>query len=189
MVARTTVAEGPVGPQEAKRAISLGVDGFHLSNHGGRQLDRCIPALDLVLPVREAVGSDTPIVLDSGIRHGADIAIAIALGANMCAIGRPYLYGLAAGGEQGVARALDLLKEELKRTMQLLGVTSLAEIRDGGTVAPPEALIVYFCPRYKGFSAWSDVLGLGGCTFGLVARQVGGATPRYLNNARLSEAG
>ena len=124
--------KGPFGVQEAKRAISLGVDGFHLSNHGGRQLDRCIPALDLVLPVREVVGSDTPIILDSGIRHGADIAIAVALGANMCAIGRPYLYGLAAGGEQGVARALDLLKEELRRTMQLVGVTSLAEIRDRG---------------------------------------------------------
>jgi L-lactate dehydrogenase (cytochrome) len=124
--------KGPVGPQDAKQAISLGVDGFHLSNHGGRQLDRCIPALDLVLPVREAVGGDPAIIVDSGVRHGADIAVAIALGANMCAIGRPYLYGLAAGGEQGVARALDLLKEELKRTMQLVGVTSLAEFRHRG---------------------------------------------------------
>jgi L-lactate dehydrogenase (cytochrome) len=124
--------KGPVGPQEAKRAISLGVDGFHLSNHGGRQLDRSVPALDLVVPVREAVGGEPAIVLDSGIRHGADVAVAIALGANMCAIGRPYLYGLAAGGEQGVARALELLKEELKRTMQLVGVTSLAELRDRG---------------------------------------------------------
>jgi L-lactate dehydrogenase (cytochrome) len=124
--------KGPVGPQDAKRAISLGVDGFHLSNHGGRQLDRCVPALDLVLPVREAIGGEPAIVLDSGIRHGADIAMAIALGANMCGIGRPYLYGLAAGGERGVGRALDLLTVELKRTMQLLGVTSLAELRDRG---------------------------------------------------------
>ncbi|HUC13456.1 MAG TPA: alpha-hydroxy acid oxidase [Acidimicrobiales bacterium] len=124
--------KGPFGPQEARRALSLGVEGFHLSNHGGRQLDRCVPALDLVLPVREAVGDEPAIILDSGIRQGADIALAIALGANMCAIGRPYLYGLAAGGEQGVARALDLLKEELKRAMQLLGVTSLAELRDRG---------------------------------------------------------
>jgi len=124
--------KGPVGPQDAKLAISLGVDGFHLSNHGGRQLDRCVPALDLVLPVREAVGGEPAIVLDSGVRHGADIAVAIALGANMCGIGRAYLYGLAAGGERGVGRALDLLTAELKRAMQLLGVTSLAELRDRG---------------------------------------------------------
>ncbi len=124
--------KGPVGPQDAKRAISLGVDGFHLSNHGGRQLDRCVPALDLVLPVREAVGGEPAIVLDSGIRHGADVAVAIALGANICGIGRAYLYGLGAGGERGVGRAVDLLTAELKRTMQLLGVTSLAELHDRG---------------------------------------------------------
>jgi L-lactate dehydrogenase (cytochrome) len=124
--------KGPVGPADAKRAISVGFDGLHLSNHGGRQLDRSVPALDLVAPVREVVGSEPAIILDSGIRHGADIAVAIALGANLCAVGRPYLYGLAAGGEQGVSRALDLFKAELKRTMQLLGVTSLAELRDRG---------------------------------------------------------
>ncbi len=124
--------KGSVGPQDAKRAISLGVDGFHLSNHGGRQLDRSVPALDLVLPVREAVGGEPAIILDSGVRQGADVALAIALGANMCAIGRPYLYGLAAGGERGVSRALDLLTDELKRAMQLVGVTSLAELRDRG---------------------------------------------------------
>ena len=124
--------KGPVGPADAKRAISVGFDGLHLSNHGGRQLDRSVPALDLVAPVREAIGDDPAIIVDSGIRHGGDIAVAIALGANLCAVGRPYLYGLAAGGEQGVSRALDLFKAELKRTMQLLGVTSLAELRDRG---------------------------------------------------------
>jgi L-lactate dehydrogenase (cytochrome) len=124
--------KGPFGPQEAKRAMSLGVDGFHLSNHGGRQLDRSVPALDLVQPLRDAVGAEPAIVLDSGIRHGADIAVALALGANMCAVGRPYLYGLAAGGEQGVARVLELFKEELARTMRLVGATSLAELRDLG---------------------------------------------------------
>ena len=124
--------KGPVGPQDAKRAISVGVDGLHLSNHGGRQLDRSVPALDLVAPVREAIGDEPAIIVDSGVRHGADIAMAIALGANLCAIGRPYLYGLAAGAEQGVSRALDLLKAELKRTMQLVGVTSMAELRDRG---------------------------------------------------------
>jgi L-lactate dehydrogenase (cytochrome) len=121
--------KGPVGPEDALRAKSLGIDGFHLSNHGGRQLDRCVPSLDLVLPVRDAVGEDTVIIVDSGVRHGADIVVAAALGADMCAIGRPYLYGLAAGGERGVARVLELLKDQLKRTMQLVGATSLAELR------------------------------------------------------------
>ena len=119
-----------MAPEDAKRAMSVGVDGLHLSNHGGRQLDRCVPAIDLVAPVREAIGDEPAIVVDSGVRHGADIAVAIALGANLCAVGRPYLYGLAAGGEQGVSRVLDIFKAELKRTMQLLGVTSLAELRD-----------------------------------------------------------
>ena len=124
--------KGPVGPQDAKRAISVGVDGLHLSNHGGRQLDRSVPALDLVAPVREAIGDEPAIVLDSGIRHGADIAVAIALGANLCAVGRPYLYGLAVGGEHGVSRVVDIFKAELQRTIQLLGVTSLVELRDRG---------------------------------------------------------
>jgi L-lactate dehydrogenase (cytochrome) len=124
--------KGPVGPEDAKRAMSVGVDGLHLSNHGGRQLDRSVPALDLVAPVREAIGDGPAIVLDSGIRHGADIAVAVALGANLCAVGRPYLYGLAVGGEQGVSKVLDLFKAQFKLAMQLLGVTSLAELRDRG---------------------------------------------------------
>jgi L-lactate dehydrogenase (cytochrome) len=124
--------KGPVGPEDAKRAISVGVDGLHLSNHGGRQLDRSEPTLDLVAPVREAIGNEPAIIVDSGVRHGADIAVAIALGADLCAVGRPYLYGLAAGGEQGVSWVLDLFKAELKRTMQLLGVTSLGELGDRG---------------------------------------------------------
>ena len=68
-------------------------------------------------------------MVDSGIRHGSDIAVSIARGADMCAVGRPYLYGLAVGGERGVRRAIDLLTEQLRRTMQLLGVNSIAELR------------------------------------------------------------
>jgi L-lactate dehydrogenase (cytochrome) len=124
--------KGPIGPQDAKRAISVGVDGLHLSNHGGRQLDHSIPALDLVARVREAIGDEPAIIIDSGVRQGSDIAVAIALGANLCAVGRPYLYGLAAGGEQGVSWAVDVLKAGLKRTMQLIGVASLAELRERG---------------------------------------------------------
>jgi L-lactate dehydrogenase (cytochrome) len=124
--------KGPVGPADAARAVAAGVDGFHLSNHGGRQLDRCVPAIDLVRPVREAVGEQAAVILDSGIRHGADIAVAVARGADMCMVGRAYLYGLAAAGQPGVEHAIDLLTAQLRRTMQLLGVTSVAELRERG---------------------------------------------------------
>ena len=111
------------------RAIDAGVDGLHLSNHGGRQLDGTVATIDLVRPVRDAVGDRAVIVMDSGVRHGADIAVALARGADMCMIGRPYLYGLAAAGPAGVRRVIDILVEQFRRTMQLLGVGSVAELR------------------------------------------------------------
>ena len=125
--------KGPLGVADTKLALSLGVDGVHLSNHGGRQLDRSIPTAELVRPVRDAIGEEGTVVVDSGnIRHGADIAAAVALGADLCAIGRPYLYGLAAAGERGVGRVLDLLCDQLRRTMQLAGVRSLSDLRRNG---------------------------------------------------------
>jgi L-lactate dehydrogenase (cytochrome) len=126
------LVKGPLGPADAVRAVAAGVDGIHLSNHGGRQLDRCIPTIDLVRPVREAVGDQAAIVLDSGIRHGGDVAVAIARGADLCMVGRGYLYGLAAAGQPGVEHAIDLLVAQLRRTMQLLGVTTIAELREHG---------------------------------------------------------
>ncbi len=124
--------KGPLGAVDAKRAILLGIDGIHISNHGGRQLDRSLPSADLLRPVRSAIGEDGAIVVDSGIRHGADIAVAVALGADLCAIGRPYVYGLGAGGERGVEKVLDLLIDQLRRTMQLAGTRSLGELRRDG---------------------------------------------------------
>jgi L-lactate dehydrogenase (cytochrome) len=126
------VVKGPLGPDDAVRAVAAGVDGIHLSNHGGRQLDRCVPAIDLVRPVREAVGEQVAVVVDSGIRHGSDVAVAIARGADICMIGRGYLYGLAAAGQAGVEHAIDLLTAQLRRTMQLLGVTTIEELRKHG---------------------------------------------------------
>jgi L-lactate dehydrogenase (cytochrome) len=82
--------------------------------------------------VREAVGENVTLVADSGIRHGADIAVAIARGADLCMIGRGYLYGLAAAGQAGVEHTTDLLASQLRRTLQLLGVTSIAELREYG---------------------------------------------------------
>jgi L-lactate dehydrogenase (cytochrome) len=124
--------KGPIGPDDAVRAVEAGVDGIHLSNHGGRQLDGTVATIDLVRPVREAVGDRMTLVMDSGVRHGADIAVAIARGADICTVGRPYLYGLAAAGPAGVRRAIDLLVEQFRRTVQLLGVASVAELRQHG---------------------------------------------------------
>jgi L-lactate dehydrogenase (cytochrome) len=126
------VIKGPLGPADARRAVELGVDGIQLSNHGGRQLDRCVAPVDLIAPVREAVGPSVTVLVDSGIRHGADIVVAVALGADAGVLGRAYLYGLMAGGSAGVDRALDLLVRQFRSTMQLLGVTSVAELRKHG---------------------------------------------------------
>jgi L-lactate dehydrogenase (cytochrome) len=126
------VIKGPLGPADARRAVELGVDGIQLSNHGGRQLDRCVAPADLIAPVREAVGPSVTVLVDSGIRHGADVAVALALGADAAVLGRAYLYGLMAGGEAGVDRCLDLLSGQFRSTMQLLGVTSVADLRKRG---------------------------------------------------------
>ncbi|WP_135452720.1 alpha-hydroxy acid oxidase [Mycobacterium sp. DL99] len=126
------VLKGPLGPEDAIRAHDLGIDGVHLSNHGGRQLDRTVAPIDLVAPVRDAAGSDFAIFVDSGVRHGADIATALALGADAAFIGRPYLWGLVAGGGAGVDKAIGLLSDQFSRTLALLGVTSVDELRKRG---------------------------------------------------------
>jgi L-lactate dehydrogenase (cytochrome) len=126
------VIKGPLGPADARQAVSLGADGVQLSNHGGRQLDRTVAPVDLIVPVRQAVGPEVPLLVDSGIRHGSDIAVALALGADGCAIGRAYLYGLMTGGEAGVDKALDMLAAQFRRTLQLMGVRSVRELRDMG---------------------------------------------------------
>jgi len=131
------VIKGPLGVADARLAVAAGADGLQLSNHGGRQLDRAITPVDTIGAVREAVGPEMSVLVDSGIRHGSDIAVAVALGADGCAIGRAYLYGLMAGGEPGVDKALDILAVQFRRTMQLLGVRSVAELRAAG----PELLV------------------------------------------------
>ena len=131
------VIKGPLGPADARLATAAGADGLQLSNHGGRQLDRAVPPADTIRAIRETVGPDVSVLVDSGIRHGSDIAVALALGADGCAIGRAYLYGLMAGGEAGIDKTLDILAEQFRRTMQLLGVRSVAELRAAG----PELLV------------------------------------------------
>jgi 4-hydroxymandelate oxidase len=120
--------KGIVRGDDAKRALEHGVDAIWVSNHGGRQLDGAIATLDALADVVAAVGGRCPIVLDGGIRRGTDIIKALALGANAVAIGRPQMYGLAAGGADGVRRVVELLRAELDLAMALVGAPSLAAL-------------------------------------------------------------
>lgn len=114
--------------EDAKRAVKAGADAILLSNHGGRQLDRAPVPLHLISEVKKEIKSSAEIHLDTGIMHGADILAAIALGADFTYIGRAYLYGLMAGGQMGVERALEILKVQMARNMKLLGVSSIEEL-------------------------------------------------------------
>lgn len=113
---------------DAMLAADLGVDAIALSNHGGRQLDSAPAPLDLVAPVADAVGDRAEIICDGGVRRGSDIVKAVALGARACTIGRAYLYGLGAAGERGVDHVLRMLDTDVRRTMALIGATSVAEL-------------------------------------------------------------
>lgn len=139
------VVKGIQTLEDARAVVDRGVDGLVLSNHGGRQLDRAPVPFHLLPVVARELGADTEILVDTGIMSGADIVAAIALGARCTLVGRAYLYGLMAGGEAGVARALGILADGVTRTMRLLGVTCLAELsprhvtqlRRLGPVSPP----------------------------------------------------
>jgi len=113
---------------DAERAVEAGVEGIGLSNHGGRQLDDAPSPIDLVEPVREAIGSAATVICDGGVRRGSDIVKALALGADAVSMGRPYLYALGAAGERGVDALLEFMREGMERTMALSGVRSVAEI-------------------------------------------------------------
>ncbi|HEX9207945.1 MAG TPA: alpha-hydroxy acid oxidase [Steroidobacteraceae bacterium] len=114
--------------EDAQRAADMGCDGIVLGNHGGRQLDSCVTGIEVVRAVADAVGDRMTILVDGGIRRGSDVLKALALGADGVMIGRAALYGLAAGGEAGVAHALGLLRVEVERTMTLLGCHSLDDL-------------------------------------------------------------
>lgn len=122
------VVKGVQNVEDSKKLVDLGVDGIILSNHGGRQLDRAPIPFHLLPEVVREVGNDTEIVIDTGIMNGADIVASIALGAKFTLIGRAYLYGLMAGGRAGVDRAIEILSDQVVRTMKLLEVSSLEEL-------------------------------------------------------------
>ena len=122
------VVKGVQNVEDSKKLADLGVDGIILSNHGGRQLDRAPVPFHLVPEVVREVGKDLDVTMDTGIMHGADIVAALAVGAKFTFIGRAYLYGLMAGGEAGVDRAIEILAEQVRRTMQLLQVETIDEL-------------------------------------------------------------
>ncbi|CAN5185503.1 quinone-dependent L-lactate dehydrogenase [soil metagenome] len=122
------VVKGVQSLADAKKVAEVGVDGIILSNHGGRQLDRAPIPFHLLPEIVREVGSEYEVHLDTGIMSGADIVAAIALGARFTLLGRAYLYGLMAGGEDGVNRMIEIVSEQISRTMRLLGVCSLEEL-------------------------------------------------------------
>ncbi|WP_068079540.1 alpha-hydroxy acid oxidase [Novosphingobium rosa] len=120
--------KGIMHPHDARLAIEHGVDGIYVSNHGGRQLDGVAPTLSLLPAIAQEVAGQVPIVFDGGIRRAADIVKALALGADVVAIGRPVIWALAAGGAAGVAALLDALQDDLRHTLTLCGCGSPADL-------------------------------------------------------------
>ena len=127
------VLKGVLPPDEARRAVAEGTDGIVVSNHGGRQLDGAPASIDALPAIVAAVDGRIPVLIDSGVRRGVDIARALALGATACLIGRPHLWGLAVAGEAGVAAILDLYRRELDRVMALCGWDDLRAV-DGAAL-------------------------------------------------------
>ena len=125
---RKLLIKGVLSVPDAERAAALGCDGIVLTNHGGRQLDSCVAPIDVLPEIAAAVGKRLSIVIDGGFRRGTDVIKALSLGANAAMTGRATLYGLAANGERGVERALEILTTEMERSMGQLGVNSVADL-------------------------------------------------------------
>ncbi|MFC5591995.1 alpha-hydroxy-acid oxidizing protein [Sporosarcina soli] len=122
--------KGILHPEDAKLAIENGIDGIIVSNHGGRQLDGVVASIDALRAVVEAVDGKIPVLFDSGVRRGSDVVKALALGADAVLVGRPFVYGLAVGGQQGVEKVLSNILQEMKVTISLSGITSVRDLRN-----------------------------------------------------------
>jgi L-lactate dehydrogenase (cytochrome) len=140
---------------DARRSVDEGATAIVVSNHGGRQLDGVAATIKVLPEITAAVGTQTEILIDGGIRRGSDIVKAICMGARAVLIGRAYAYGLAADGEAGVARALEILREDVDRTLRLLGCRSVLDLSSGYVEYPPEwrspgeGSRTWFCPQQK----------------------------------------
>ena len=129
--------KGILTPEDTRRAVDAGADGLIVSNHGGRQLDRCPVSIQALTEVRKEAGPDVEIILDSGVMSGADIVAALGLGADFVIVGRAYLYGLMAGGEQGVDKTIQLVAEEVRNAMLLMGTRTIEDLKNSGQVIAP----------------------------------------------------
>ncbi|HEX2760334.1 MAG TPA: alpha-hydroxy acid oxidase [Rhizomicrobium sp.] len=135
----TLVLKGILSAADAKRARECGADGVIISNHGGRQLDGAVAPLHVLPAIKDAV-SGLPVMLDGGVRRGTDVIKALALGADFVFVGRPFLYAASIGGTDGVARAIALMAEELKRNMSLVGISRVSEL-NADFVVPTDAVL------------------------------------------------
>ncbi|MBS1697322.1 MAG: alpha-hydroxy-acid oxidizing protein [Actinobacteria bacterium] len=129
------ILKGVVHPDDAARAVDEGIDGVWVSNHGGRQIDQSVPTLDVLPAIVERVAGRVPVIFDSGVRGGADVFIALALGATMVALGRPYAYGLGIAGEAGVREVIRDVLAELDITLGLAGLTAVRDV-DASALRP-----------------------------------------------------
>lgn len=126
------ILKGLVNPNDADIAAGIGIDAIQVSNHGGRQLDHMASPLDVLPEIVDRTAGRLEIIVDGGVRRGSDVVKALALGADACSIGRPYLYGLAAAGQAGVAHVLKMFAADMARVMMLLGVSTIQELRAEG---------------------------------------------------------
>ncbi|MGR9507287.1 alpha-hydroxy acid oxidase [Rhizobium leguminosarum] len=127
------IIKGILSPEDAKKAQTIGVDGIVISNHGGRQLDGAMSTIAALPDIRAAVGPDFTLMLDGGVRRGSDIVKALGMGADGVMLGRAYTYGLAAKGQAGVDRAIQTLRREISITLALMGVSSIADLKERGS--------------------------------------------------------
>ena len=133
------ILKGVLSPEDGARAVDYGVDGVIVSNHGGRNLDVVPATIDALPRMVDSVAGRIPVMLDSGIRRGTDVLMALALGAKAVFVGRPYIYGLALGGAKGVERVISILRDEFERAMALTGRRSIAEIDSSVLWQPADA--------------------------------------------------
>jgi 4-hydroxymandelate oxidase len=129
--------KGILSPDDAARCVAAGVDGIVVSNHGGRQLDGVLPSLLALERVRQRVGDGCRLLADGGIRSGADVVKALALGADAVCIGRPYLWGLRLGGQSGIRAVLAVLRREIEDVLLQLGLPSVAAVRPDCVLRTP----------------------------------------------------
>jgi isopentenyl diphosphate isomerase/L-lactate dehydrogenase-like FMN-dependent dehydrogenase len=122
------IVKGMLHPQDASKAVDCGADAVVVSNHGGRNLDGIISPMEALPEIADAIGKRATVLVDSGFRRGSDVVKALALGAHAVQVGRSTLYGIAAHGYEGAARALEIYREEIGRVMALLGVNTIAEL-------------------------------------------------------------